>query len=114
VNEISAKYQVSKTLGRTWVEKQRLFLSLDGLDEVDPKDRADCVNALNDFVEQIGLSGLEVCSSLHEYFHLPKHLKLSGAICLQSQTCVRGGLRAFPGLYKIRLRGLQHHGSWVH
>jgi eukaryotic-like serine/threonine-protein kinase len=83
VSELSTKYQIPKRFGRPWLENHRLLLLLDGLDEVDPKHRATCVTFINEFVEQIGLPGLAVCSRLREYLALPTYLKLSGAICLQ-------------------------------
>ncbi len=59
---------------------------LDGLDEVALEHRATCVSFINDFVEQIGLPGLVVCSRLQEYLALPEYLRLNGAICLQPPT----------------------------
>lgn len=81
--ELSAKYQIPKRIGQPWLENHRLLPLLDGLDEVKPKDRAACVEAINQFGAEFGLSGLVVCSRLEEYINLPVRLKLNGAIRLQ-------------------------------
>lgn len=83
VTELSAKYQIPKRIGQPWLEQNRLLPLLDGLDEVNPADRAACVEAINAFGEEYGLSGLAVCSRLAEYIALPVRLKLNGAIRLQ-------------------------------
>ena len=83
MGELSSKYQIPKRFGRPWLEKQRLLLLLDGLDEVNPNHRGVCVKAINEFVEKSGVPGIAVCSRLEEYLALPIYLKLSGAICLQ-------------------------------
>jgi len=84
--ELTAKYQVPKRIGRPWLENNRLLPLLDGLDEVKPENQTACVEAINDFGEDFGLTGLVVCSRLQEYTNLPVRLKLSGAICLQPLT----------------------------
>jgi hypothetical protein len=88
VGELSSKYQIPKRFGQPWVEKNRLFLLLDGLDEVKSNYRSNCVEAINDFVGKsgVGVAGIAVCSRLAEYLALPEYLKLSGAICLQPLT----------------------------
>ena len=86
VNELKTKYGFPKRFSGPWLEKRRLLLLLDGLDEVDGEDRANCVAAINEFFDETGLPGLVVCCRLQEYLALPKHLKLRGAICLQPLT----------------------------
>lgn len=86
VAELTAKYKIPKRIGYPWLENNRLLLLLDGLDEVTPKNRAACVEAINHFGEVFGLAGLVVCSRLKEYTNLPVRLKLNGAICLQPLT----------------------------
>jgi DNA polymerase III delta prime subunit len=81
--ELSTKYQIPKRIGQPWLEQNRLLPLLDGLDEVNPADRAACVEAINAFGEEYGLSGLAVCSRLEEYTALPVRLKLNGAMRLQ-------------------------------
>ncbi len=84
--ELSAKYQIPKRIGRPWLENHRLLPLLDGLDEVQEEERAACVEAINQFGAEYGLSGLVVCSRVEEYTCLPVRLKLNGAIRLQPLT----------------------------
>jgi hypothetical protein len=86
VNELHIRYQVSKRLGRSWIERQRLVLLLDGLDEVVQTDQAKCVTKINEFFDEYGLPGLGVCSRIQEYLALSNYLKLRGAVCLQPLT----------------------------
>ena len=84
--ELSAKYQIPKRIGRSWLENNRLLPLLDGLDEVKQENREACVKAINQFGAELGLSGLVVCSRLEEYRSLPTRLRLNGAIRLQPLT----------------------------
>lgn len=84
--ELASKYQIPKRISRPWLENHRLLPLLDGLDEVEHKDQPACVEAINQFVEEFGLSGLVVCSRLKEYINLPVRLRLNGAIRLQPLT----------------------------
>ena len=86
VAELSAKYQIPKRIGQSWLKNNRLLPLLDGLDEVKPNHRAHCVELINQFGTEFGLSGLAVCSRLEEYTNLPVRLKLNGAIRLQPLT----------------------------
>ena len=83
VAELSEKYGIPKSTGRSWLENHRILPLLDGLDEVRPARRAACVGAINNFGEKHGLAGLAVCSRLQDYIDLPVRLKLNGAVSLQ-------------------------------
>ena len=84
--ELSTKYQIPQRIGRKWLENNRLLPLLDGLDEVKQENREACVEAINQFGTEVGLSGLAVCSRLEEYRSLSTRLRLSGAIRLQPLT----------------------------
>lgn len=95
VEELKDKYQVSKELGKTWVEQEQLILLLDGLDEVAlnktrHEDRLAsgnaCVCALNEFIEEHGNTEIAVCSRIQDYEALSERLKLRSAICIQPLT----------------------------
>ena len=86
IAELSSKYQIPKSNSRKWLEDNRLLPLLDGLDEVGPDNRSACVEAINKFGEEFGLSGLAVCSRLEEYTNLPVRLRLNGAIRLLPLT----------------------------
>ncbi|HEY9633856.1 MAG TPA: TIR domain-containing protein [Coleofasciculaceae cyanobacterium] len=85
VKELSIKYQVPKTVGQTWVNKQQLLLLLDGLDEVQDERREACINALNVFHQEYG-SELVVTSRIKDYEVLSKRLNFQSAIYLRSLT----------------------------
>lgn len=86
VEELQVKYQVSKTLGKTWIEQEQLILLLDGLDEVQEKHRNACVLALNKFIDEHGATEIVVCSRVRDYEALSERLKLRSAICIQPLT----------------------------
>ncbi len=86
IEELRDKYRIPTELGRSWLEGHRLLILLDGLDEVRFEDRAACVTAINELAKSVGLTGLAVCSRLHEYQVLPELLQLDAAIMLQPLT----------------------------
>lgn len=80
------RYFVPAWQGAAWLKGCRLVLLLDGLDEVRPEARADCIRAINDYATETGSGGLVVCSRLEEYTALGVLFKLRGAVCLQPLT----------------------------
>jgi hypothetical protein len=83
VSELGTKYQVPEKIARDWWARNRLVAMLDGLDEVRPDLRADCVAAINDFSSSQGLAGLVVAGRRRECEELPEKLQFGGAICLE-------------------------------
>ncbi len=83
VEELKDKYQVSKVLGKRWIEQEELILLLDGLDEVKANYRNDCVRALNQFLDDHGITETVVCCRVKDYEALSERLKLRNAICIQ-------------------------------
>ena len=83
VEELNSKYQIPKKLGQAWLVDFDLLLLLDGLDEVRREHREACVQALNRFGHEHGLSGIAVCSRVAEYAALKTRLKMGGAVSLQ-------------------------------
>ena len=86
VDELQSNYGVSKSLGKAWVKDQQLLLLLDGLDEVRGKYREDCVEAINQFMQNYGLTEMVVCSRIKDYQALSNRLQVRGAICVQPLT----------------------------
>jgi hypothetical protein len=86
VQELLEKYQVSKALGKIWVETEALILLLDGLDEVKAEQRNACVQALNQFMQTHGTTELVVCCRIQDYQALADRLMLRSAICIQPLT----------------------------
>ncbi|MCL1469687.1 NACHT domain-containing protein [Argonema antarcticum] len=83
IGELDSKYQVSRKLGKKWITNQRLLLLLDGLDEVKVDYREECVQAINQFMQQYGQTEMVVCSRLKDYKVLSNRLNLQSAIYLQ-------------------------------
>lgn len=86
IDELKTKYFVAERMARPLLEKNRLALLLDGLDEVALDARNACVEAINHFTEFYGVPGLAVCCRMSEYTALPSRLKLHGAIRLEALT----------------------------
>lgn len=83
ITELSAKYQIPKRVSRSWLQESILLPMLDGLDEVNADLRTDCVDAINTFTLETGLTGVIVCCRLKEYIELPNRLALNGAVRIQ-------------------------------
>lgn len=86
IAELNDKYRIPGQLAREWLAADELLLLLDSLDEVPLKYRQDCIEAINQFRMEQGLTGLVVCSRINEYEAAGAKLKLSGAILLQTLT----------------------------
>jgi adenylate kinase family enzyme len=87
--ELQKKYQVSKALGKTWVETEALILLLDGLDEVKAEQRDTCVQALQQFMQNHGTTELAICCRIRDYEALTEKLNLRSAICIQPLTSIQ-------------------------
>lgn len=86
VQELRDIYGVSKSLGKSWIDQEQLILLLDGLDEVELQHRNACVQALNQFIQDHGLTEIVVCSRIRDYEQLTDHLKLRSAIYVKPLT----------------------------
>ncbi|MBD2337377.1 NACHT domain-containing protein [Calothrix sp. FACHB-156] len=86
IQELLEKYQVSKALGKQWVETESLILLLDGLDEVKAEQRNACVQALNQFMQAHSTTEVIICCRIKDYQALNERLVLRTAICIQSLT----------------------------
>ena len=103
--ELSEKYWVPRKSARFCLQHDYLLPLLDALDEVEPLMQADCVAAINAFIDEFTPSGLVVCCRFNEYRWLPERLKLNGAIRLEplsedkvAEYLTRGG----PDLATLR------------
>jgi hypothetical protein len=84
--ELNNLYSVPRKTAPDWVKGNKLLLLLDGLDEVRQDSRAKCVEAINEFRKQNGLTSLAVCSRDQDYSALRKRLSFNGAIIIQPLT----------------------------
>ncbi|MEA5595429.1 NACHT domain-containing protein [Rivularia sp. UHCC 0363] len=80
VQELWNRYQVPKSLGKSWVKQEKILPLLDGLDEVKPELREDCVEAINQFMQKHGHIEIVVSSRIKDYEALSSQLQLQGAI----------------------------------
>jgi NACHT domain/Domain of unknown function (DUF4062) len=102
--ELKSKYFVQERLGMKWLKESRLLLMLDGLDEVKASARAQCVKAINVFLEEFSPRGMVVSCRFTEYENLPMRLRFKGAIKLLpltteqiDQSLAATGLEAIRG-----------------
>ena len=86
IGELNDKYLVLQEIGKAFVKNEKLLLLLDGLDEVRGELRTACVDAINQFRRDYGLTSIVVCSRSKDYQTLSKQLKLEGAVVLQPLT----------------------------
>ena len=84
--ELNAVYYVPKKTALVWIKENKLLLLLDGLDEVKPESRDKCVDAINQFRKEKGLTCIAVCSRSQEYSELNTRLSFNGAIEIQPLT----------------------------
>ena len=82
----SARYGIPADLSRRWIENGRWLLLLDGLDQVIPEYRQDCVKAINVFLDRYGSNRMAITCRSEEYARLKPRLKLQGAILLEPLT----------------------------
>ena len=83
VEELVSSYQVPRKLGRTLVESDQVLPLLDGLDEVAPKDRTACIEAINTYRQEHGLLPLVVCSRSADYLAQSARVQLGCAVAVQ-------------------------------
>jgi DNA polymerase III delta prime subunit len=84
--ELNNLYSVPRKTAPDWVQGNKLLLLLDGLDEVRQESRAKCVDAINAFRKEHGLTSLAVCSRSQDYADLKAKLAFEGAIEVQPLT----------------------------
>lgn len=84
--ELNNLYSVPRKTAPDWVKEDKLLLLLDGLDEVRQESRAKCVEAINAFRKEHGLTSLAVCSRSRDYSDLNAKLSFEGAIEVQPLT----------------------------
>ncbi len=84
--ELNNLYSVPRKTAPDWVKGDKLLLLLDGLDEVRQESRAKCVEAINAFRKEHGLTSLAVCSRSQDYADLNTKLSFEGAIEVQPLT----------------------------
>ncbi|HWN43379.1 MAG TPA: DUF4062 domain-containing protein [Thermoanaerobaculia bacterium] len=104
--EIEKKYGIGKKKARELVEGDEIVPLLDGLDEVDPESRADCVKAINAYLTRREFTVLSVSCHSQVYEEIPGHAHLEGAVALRPlnprQIDERLAAGGDPGLAAVR------------
>jgi GTPase SAR1 family protein len=83
VDELAERYYIPRKLAQAWTEAEQILPLLDGLDEVAPEHREECVEAINTFRHRHGLVPLAVCCRKADYEVLPVPVELSGAVTIE-------------------------------
>ncbi len=83
VTELNARYDVPRKVGQAWIVQDQVLPLLDGLDEVHQDARDACVEAINTYRQEYGMTGMVVCSRVADYSALTAKLKLRSAVVLQ-------------------------------
>ena len=83
--ELNSKYQIPKTIGTEWIQKQQLLLLLDGLDEVRADRQADCAAAINQFHKDYN-PDIVVCCRIKDYETMGEKLQFQSALYVRSLT----------------------------
>jgi DNA polymerase III delta prime subunit len=89
VEELKTKYHVPPHLGRYWLEANQILPLLDGLDEVAPKAREDCVKAVIGYQQSQSIrtnTPLVVCCRCQEYAALSTHFPFTRAVSILPLT----------------------------
>jgi TIR domain/NACHT domain len=86
VEEMNEQYNIRRQLAQEWVDKEEILPLLDGLDEVAPKHRNACVEAINTFRKEHGFVHIVVCSRTEEYETLTARPRLPCAVVVQALT----------------------------
>jgi len=102
IDELSKRYGVPKRIGKDWINNDEVIPLLDGLDEVSPISREDCVEAINGY--HLEHCALAVCSRLGDYESLSTRLNMRGAVAIQPLT--REQTRTYLNEAGSRLSGL--------
>jgi len=102
VEELVAKYQIPRRMGRSWLAEDRLLFLLDGLDEMPAGCRAGCVSAINEYRQRHGLADVVVCCRQEVYETAVRdhdvRLQLNGAVLVRPLTTAQIRQHAPPAL----------------
>ncbi len=74
VEELTQNYDVPKRTALRWIEENEILPLLDGLDEVEGEEQVSCVEAINRFKHQNGLSQFVVCSRTDPYVAIGQYI----------------------------------------
>ena len=108
LREVSERYQIPPEHVRAWIDGEQLLPLLDGLDEVAPEHRQECVEAINVFRREHGTVPIAVCCRTRDYQEFTARLSLYGTLSIQplSRYQVERFLSSCDGLFSGVLAAL--------
>lgn len=104
VDQFGVFYKAPKDIAQSLIKADQVMLLLDGLDEVNKKQRNACIQAINLFRKEQGMISLAVCCRSEEYAELDKQLEFEGAIAIQPLTPAQ--VNAYFAQFGKRIAGL--------
>jgi eukaryotic-like serine/threonine-protein kinase len=105
--ELGLRYGLPKRVAGELVERDRLAVLLDGLDEVPAEQRIGCVEAINTFRAAHGGMPLVVCARTRQYQELADQLRLGLNGTVEVQPLDRAQIRAWLQAAGRPLAGLR-------
>ena len=114
VAQLTVRYQIPARLGQRWLLENKLVLMLDGLDEVQRRDQADCIRVINRFRDLHGLTGLVVCCRKGVISAQETKLRLGSALELHPLTLSQAKAylsQTTPQLHTLQQALSQH--AWL-
>ena len=102
VEEMIAKYQIPRRMGRAWLAEDKLLLLLDGLDEMPANCRAGCIVAINEYRQEHGLADVVISCRQETYETIVRdhgvRLQVNGAVQIRPLTDDQIRQHASPSL----------------
>ena len=86
LKEFKDEYNISERMALPWIENGRLLLLFDGLDEVERKCQTACIQDINDFRGEHGLTPIAICCRVKDYEASKAKLKFQNAVLLRPLT----------------------------
>ncbi len=91
--ELNLRYDIPPTIAQEWVDTDQILPLLDGLDELRPEYRAECVTAINRFRQSHGFLPIAVTCRTEDYELVSESLRLHG--CILVQPLIRAQVNAY-------------------
>lgn len=80
IDEIKHQFKIPSDVSRRWLANKDLILLFDGLDGVEEASRADCVEQLNQFIDQYGTASIALTCRTDVYDRLETPVNVQKAV----------------------------------
>jgi hypothetical protein len=105
ISELNYLYSIPRAVGESWLRNRKLTLLMDGLDEVPPGLRDQCVEAINKFQNDYNVPAMAITSRQGDYDRLNARLTLQGTVQINPLTRLQ--ISEFLDSAGDRLRGVR-------